>query len=80
MSDERRKSFRIDNPVALLYKVVSEAEMQRSAAEIKEGGFLPGGMSATLFGMEAELKGRINRDFIEKNRGAVIQILDYIRI
>jgi len=27
-----------------------------------------------------ETQGRINRDFIEKNRGAVIQILDYIRI
>ena len=27
-----------------------------------------------------ETQGRINRDFIEKNRGAVIQILNYIRI
>jgi len=61
MSDERRQSFRIENPVALVYKVVSEEEVQQNAAEIKQGGFLPGGMSATLFGMEAELKGRISR-------------------
>ena len=61
MSAERRTSFRIDNPVALVYKIVDEKDVQRNAAEIKDGGFLPGGMSATLFGMEAELKGRIGR-------------------
>jgi len=27
-----------------------------------------------------ERQGRINKDFIQKNKGAVIQILDYIRI
>ncbi|NNF67245.1 MAG: PilZ domain-containing protein [Gammaproteobacteria bacterium] len=61
MSADRRQSFRIDNQVALSYKVVSEDELKQNAADIKQGGFLPGGMSATLFGMEAELKGRISR-------------------
>ncbi|MDH3645475.1 MAG: PilZ domain-containing protein [Gammaproteobacteria bacterium] len=61
MSADRRQSFRIENQVALVYKVVSEDELERNAADIKQGGFLPGGMSATLFGMEAELKGRIGR-------------------
>lgn len=61
MSSERRRSFRIDNAVALVYKVVSEKEMQRNGANIKQGGFPPGGISASLFGMEAEIKGRISR-------------------
>ncbi len=61
MNRDRRQSFRIDNPVALVYQVVSEQDVKRNAANIQDGGFLPGGVSATLFGMEAELKGRINR-------------------
>lgn len=61
MSDNRRTSFRIDNPVVLVYKVVTRRDMQRSAASVREGGFMPGGVSATLLGMEAELKGRLAR-------------------
>ena len=76
MSEERRKSFRIDNPVALVYKVVSEEEVRKNTAEVKQGGFLPGGMSATLFGMEAELKGRINR--VRSSSLEVAQSLDLL--
>ena len=76
MSDERRKSFRIDNPVALIYQVVSEDEMRKNAAEIEDGGFLPGGMSATLFGMEAELKGRISR--VKRSSLEVAQSLELL--
>lgn len=61
MSDNRRQSFRIDNPVVIVYKVVSKREMQRNAASVRDGGFLPGGVSAALLGMEAELKGRLAR-------------------
>ncbi|MBT8144765.1 MAG: hypothetical protein KJO55_08690 [Gammaproteobacteria bacterium] len=61
MSDDRRRSFRIDNPVVLVYKVVSEKEMNKRAASVRQGGFMPGGVSSTLFGMEAEFKGRIGR-------------------
>lgn len=76
MTDERRQSFRIDNPVALLYKVVTEAEVRKNAAEIKQGGFLPGGMSATLFGMESELKGRISR--VKRSSIEVAQSLELL--
>ncbi len=76
MSKNRRQSFRIDNPVVLLYKIVSERDMNRNASSIREGGFLPGGVSSTLFGMEAELKGRVAR--IKHKTPEVAQALELL--
>lgn len=58
---DRRKSFRIVNPVVLVYKVVSRREMQRDMVTIKNGGFMPGGVFSALFAMDAEFKGRVAR-------------------
>ena len=76
MSRDRRQSFRIDNPVVLLYTVVSERDMNRSADNVREGGFMPGGVSSTLFGMEAEFKGRVGR--IKHKTPEVAQALELL--
>ena len=76
MSDNRRQSFRIDNPVVLVYEKVSKREMQRNAANVRDGGFMPGGVSATLLGMEAELKGRIAR--IKPRSAEIAHALDLL--
>ena len=73
---ERRKWFRVDNPVALSYEILEEQEMQQRIAELKRGGFPAGGISATLFGFENEIQEKLAN--VRRNSPDVAKVLELL--
>lgn len=59
-NSNRREWFRIDNPLAIDFRVISEQEMNEGIAVLESGGLPPGGASAMLFGMESEIDARLH--------------------